>query len=128
MNHAPHEPTHDTHTITGALWDFAKFLLMIVAGFAAAVLVLLPPALLWPESTLWVISERSGWKTLAAAASFEICLLLGAAAFVFKYVPFIGTALAFMARASVWVFVALLFVSSLPGLVSVPPLTGMGAL
>ena len=128
MNHAPPEPTHETRTIAGDLWDFAKFLLMIVAGFAAAVLVLLPPALLWPESTLWVISERSGWKDLAAAASFGIWLLLGAAAFVLKYIPFIGAALAFMARASFLVFMVLLLAASLPGLVGVPPLTGMGAL
>lgn len=128
MNHAPHEPTHDTHTTTGDLWDFAKFLLMIVSAFAAAVRVVTAPALLWPESTLWVISEKTGWKDLAAAASFGIFLLLGATALVLKYIPFIGAALAFMARAAFLVFVVLLLVASLPGLVSVPPLTGMGAL
>lgn len=110
-------------TVEGVL-AFGKFILICVAVFAAASLVVGTGALLWPESTLWVLSEHSGWKSLALGASFGIWLILGVAAFVFKYIPVLGAALAFMARVAFMAFVALLFISALPGLLSMPTITG----
>lgn len=127
MSHTPHEAAKSTRVSRGNLWSFVRLVLMIVTGFAAAVLVMLAAALAWPESTAWVLTGPSGWKDLAAAASFGVCLLLAAAVLVLRYIPFIGAAMAFMARASFLVFVVVLFVASLSALMVLGQPVGMGS-
>lgn len=126
MSQTPPEAGDGTQTSAETLWLFAKLVLILVGASVAAVLVLGSTAALWPESTHWVLLEDRGYKYVLAGASFGICLSLGAAAFVFKYIPVIGAALAFMAQAAFWVALVLFLVAGLPGLLSTPTITGTG--
>lgn len=127
---SPELPEAEDNTTTTAedLMDFARFILMLAGGFVAVTLVTTTSMFLWPESTLWVLLEDRAYKALLAAISFGICLLLGAAAFVFKYIPVVGAVLASMARAAFWVALVLCFMSAMAGLADMPTIAGGCAL